>query len=63
MDISDEGRIPESREELLKVLSNEKMIQIPLLVIANKKSQSMYVCIERERERYVTNCYNVHTVK
>lgn len=50
MDISDEGRIPESREELFKVLSNEKMIQIPLLVIANKKSQSMYVCIERERE-------------
>lgn len=44
MDISDESRIPESREELLKVLSNEKMIQIPLLVIANKKSQSMYVC-------------------
>ncbi|XP_052711570.1 ADP-ribosylation factor-like protein 11 [Crassostrea angulata] len=40
VDISDEGRIPESREELLKVLSNEKMIQIPLLVIANKKSQN-----------------------
>lgn len=56
MDISDEGRIPESREELFKVLSNEKMIQIPLLVIANKKSQSMYVCIERERESGMLQC-------
>ena len=37
VDSSDPGRLPEAQKALKKVLSDEKLRQVPLMVLANKK--------------------------